>query len=79
MSNDNNQSGGVGILGLLFVLFVGLKLTAIINWSWWWISAPLWGPLALAVVIAVPIGIYAGLKEHSAKQALRDYQLSVVR
>jgi hypothetical protein len=28
--------------GLLLVLFIALKLTGHINWSWWWVMSPLW-------------------------------------
>lgn len=34
---------------LLFLLFLGLKLGGAIQWSWWWVFAPLWAPIALAV------------------------------
>ena len=50
---DIAQTGGVGLGGLLLVLFVGLKLTGYISWSWWWVLAPLWVPLAILVVIAI--------------------------
>jgi hypothetical protein len=36
----------VGFLGLLFLLFLGLKLGGCIAWSWLWVTAPLWVPLA---------------------------------
>lgn len=36
---------------LLTVLFVGLKLTNFINWSWWWVFSPMWIWFALVVVI----------------------------
>lgn len=49
-SSVNSSGGGVGITGLLFVVFLVLKLTHVIDWSWWWITAPLWGGAALAVV-----------------------------
>jgi hypothetical protein len=49
--NNNNNSGGIGFLGLLTVVFITLKLTGYIAWSWWWVLAPLWGGLALALVI----------------------------
>ena len=49
--NSNSSSGGIGVCGLLFVLFVGLKLTNLIDWSWWWVSAPLWGPITLVAVV----------------------------
>lgn len=39
--------GQVGFLGMLTVLFIGLKLTGHIAWSWWWVLSPLWIPPAL--------------------------------
>ena len=46
-------SGGVGLGGVLFVVFLTLKLTHLINWSWWWVTAPLWGPwLAFTAFVA---------------------------
>lgn len=47
-----------GILGLLTVLFVGLKLTGYIAWSWWLVLAPLWGGLAFFLIMTV-IGLIA--------------------
>lgn len=49
---------GVGFLGMLTVLFVGLKLTGHIDWSWLWVLAPLWGPWA--AVIGLPL-VFAGV------------------
>jgi hypothetical protein len=37
---------GTSPMFLLFLLFLGLKLTGQIAWSWWWITAPIWGPFA---------------------------------
>ena len=45
------NSGGIGLSGLLTVLFVGLKLTNYITWSWIWVLAPLWIPVAIGVVL----------------------------
>lgn len=42
---------GVGFNGLLFITFLVLKLTQVIDWSWWWVTAPLWMPLALGIVV----------------------------
>lgn len=48
MSNNTvTTSGGVGFFGLLFITFLVLKLTEVIDWSWWWVTAPLWGGVAL--------------------------------
>lgn len=38
----------VGFLGLLTILFVGLKLANVIHWSWLWVVSPLWIWFALA-------------------------------
>jgi hypothetical protein len=35
----------------LFLLFLTLKLTGVIAWSWWWVTAPLWGPVVVVLVI----------------------------
>ena len=59
MIGPTNNSGGIGFLGLLGVLFIGLKLTGYITWSWWWVMAPLWGGAALALVIVVIMLIWA--------------------
>ena len=42
MSNTTSSGGGIGFTGLLTVLFVGLKLTGYITWSWWWVLSPIW-------------------------------------
>lgn len=43
---------GIGSLGtLLGVLFVGLKLGNVINWSWLWVLAPFWIPISIALVL----------------------------
>lgn len=48
-------------LPLLTLLFVGLKLTGYITWSWWWVTAPLWGPFALSITIVLLGLLLAGL------------------
>lgn len=45
------QRGGIGFAGLLTVLFIGLKLTGAITWSWWWILSPLWIGYAIVLLI----------------------------
>lgn len=49
--------GSIRFCELLAVLFIGLKLTGVIAWSWWWVLAPLWGPLALVLAIIAVVGI----------------------
>jgi phosphoglycerol transferase MdoB-like AlkP superfamily enzyme len=47
------QGGGIGVLGLLGVAFVVLKLTHVIDWSWWWVTAPFWGGFVLVIGLLV--------------------------
>ena len=50
---------GPNFLGLLTIVFITLKLTGYINWSWWWVLAPLWGGFALALAIMVIVLVVA--------------------
>lgn len=60
MSSSTNNSG-IDILGLLGIVFVVLKLTGIITWSWWWVTLPFWGGIALVIVILLLILFFKGL------------------
>lgn len=57
-NTSSSSSGGIGFAGLLAVLFIGLKLTHYIDWSWWWVLSPLWLPLAIVLGI---LGIVAAI------------------
>jgi hypothetical protein len=62
MSNQvNNNNGGIGFIGLLTILFIGLKLTGYIAWSWWWVLSPLWIGFAVVFGLAVIAFIIAFL------------------
>ena len=50
--SEVTPGGGIGVLGLLGVVFVTLKLTGVIDWSWWLVTLPFWGGLALFLVVA---------------------------
>lgn len=64
MSNSSSSSSGIGFAGLLTVLFVALKLTGVIDWSWLWVLSPLWIAAFLSLaVIAVFIGLAVWTKE----------------
>lgn len=44
---------------IVFLVFLVLQLTDVINWSWWWVTVPLWGPIALGIgVMALFIPIW---------------------
>ena len=54
---SSNSDAGGGFLSLLCIVFIVLKLTGVIAWSWWWVLAPVWFPFALFLAIAAIIGI----------------------
>jgi len=56
------RGGEVGFGGLLTALFIGLKLTGHIAWSWWWVLSPIWIPvgIALAIIAAVILAVELG-------------------
>jgi hypothetical protein len=63
-SSSSSSSGGIGLSGLLTVLFVGLKLTGHITWSWWWVLSPIWisALIAIAIItILLIVAIVAGV------------------
>ncbi len=51
----------MGIFGTLFVIFLILKLTKVIDWSWWWVTAPLWGSILFWVIIFVAYILFFGM------------------
>jgi len=61
MSKDKTEvkTGGIGFFGLLAIVFITLKLTGYIAWSWWWVLAPLWMPLTVFLGIFALIFLFA--------------------
>lgn len=57
---DSNTKWMLRILGIVvvaaFILFTVLKFCGLLSWSWWWISAPVWGS---ALFFLVMLGIFA--------------------
>lgn len=52
-TNQNNSGSGIDFCGLLTILFIGLKLTHYIDWSWWWVLSPIWIPIGIALALLV--------------------------
>ena len=53
MSNTVNRGGGFGtsFVGLLQIVFIVLKLTGHITWSWFWVLSPIWITILLVVLL----------------------------
>jgi hypothetical protein len=56
-SNRNSSSSGIGICGVLTIVFVVLKLVGVINWSWLWVLCPLWIDIVFAIIVLVIFAI----------------------
>ena len=52
-----STNGGIGFLGALTILFIALKLTHVIDWSWWWVLSPIWIPVAVVLGIIAIVAI----------------------
>ena len=62
--NSGATGGGITLSGLTFIVFLVLKLCKVIDWSWWWVTAPLWIPVALFVAVcavAFIVGVFIGI------------------
>ena len=57
--NSSSSSSGIGFCGLLTIVFVTLKLTGYIAWSWWWVLSPLWIGFAVLLGLILIVGVVA--------------------
>lgn len=61
-TNTTNTAGGMGFLGWLTLIFIVLKLTGYIAWSWLWVLSPLWIPFAFVISFFLIVGIIAAFQ-----------------
>ena len=59
---SNNSNNGLGLGTILFLIFMVLKLTNYIDWSWWWVTAPLWIPILIIGIVGLIAILYLGRK-----------------
>lgn len=59
-SKKTSAEGGISFCGLLAIAFIILKLCHVIDWSWWWVLAPLWIPAALGIVLLILMAVLMG-------------------
>ena len=68
---NSKNTGGVGFLRLLTLLFIGLKLTGYIAWSWIWVLSPLWIPFSIALLIFSVAGLLVALNEITTDKKIK--------
>lgn len=67
--SSSSSSGGIGFVGLLTIVFIVLKLTGVIDWSWVWVLAPLWiGFVVGLVILLLVFGIGYFVISHKDKK-----------
>jgi hypothetical protein len=54
---ENTKSSGLSLTMVLFIVFLVLKLTNNIDWSWWWVTCPLWIGLAIVIAVLLIVGL----------------------
>jgi hypothetical protein len=50
----------MGIVEVTGLLFIALKLLGVISWGWFWVTMPLWGGLAITILVVIPIMLKIG-------------------
>jgi len=57
-TNNSSSSRGKGTPAVLLgIVFIVLKLTHNIDWSWWWVLSPFWIPIAIILIIGLALGL----------------------
>jgi len=62
-NSNNSAGGGIGFAGLLAILFIGLKLTGVIDWSWLWVLSPIWLPFVAVIAMFAVFLVFFFIKE----------------
>jgi len=77
MSTKSNSGTGLSLSAVLFIIFLVLKLTGNIDWSWWWVTSPLWIPFAIVlsmfgiVFLGVVIALIFGASVEDIKSKIK--------
>ncbi len=61
--SETSNNGGIGILTVVGIVFVILKLVGVIGWSWWLVTLPFTGPLAIVLCILAIVGVAEVIKK----------------
>lgn len=67
MEKLQSNGSGISFVGVLAIVLIVLKLCGVISWSWWWVTAPLWIPAAIALVVIIFCIIAAVIQEVKKK------------
>ena len=61
---NNYNTGGIGFVGLLQLVFITLKLLGVISWSWLWVLSPTWISIMIVAIIILVVYVIFREKKH---------------
>jgi len=61
-NSNSSSSSGIGFVGLLTILFIGLKLTGHINWGWTMVLSPIWISILFIIALIVILAFLGAFK-----------------
>lgn len=64
----SNNSGGIGFAGVLTTVFITLKLTEVIDWSWWWVFSPIIISVGFVLVFLIGCALLIAWSESTGKK-----------
>jgi hypothetical protein len=67
-SSSSSSSSGIGFIGMLTILFIALKLTGYITWSWLWVLSPIWITTLIIIIAVICVIAYPFLKFSKGKK-----------
>ncbi|MCI9070550.1 MAG: hypothetical protein HFJ13_08050 [Clostridium sp.] len=67
MNNNNQYKNGVSFLSLLTLIFITLKLSKVITWSWIWVLSPMWIPTVIFITVIVILVLNLKRKKKGSK------------
>lgn len=70
-AKNNSSAGGIGLIVLLAIIFIVLKLTGAIRWSWWWVLSPFWIPAGFVATVLIASLFILTVKEVTKSTGLR--------
>jgi len=72
--SESTSSGGVSFTSLLLLLFIGLKLTNNIQWSWWWVFSPLWISILIVLFVLFIMLVTAFISDLNKNRKFKQYR-----
>lgn len=71
---NNCYNSGLSFSTILFLIFLVLKLTNVIDWSWWWVIAPLWINCIIFLIFVGGLYTFYQILRYYNKNKLKNFR-----